>query len=127
MATHPTSGNYRATTMCLSCGHLGFYHVENKCTWVDCPCQLLRVCLTAREFEVGKLLALGNVPKEVATILNIEVNTVEQHKYNLYRKLQIHTQTQLLLSALRSGIITLDEAPATTPKVSVTVEGGDPL
>ncbi|HEX2327623.1 MAG TPA: response regulator transcription factor, partial [Candidatus Angelobacter sp.] len=46
--------------------------------------------LTPREREILKLLAEGNSVKEIAVILGLSVKTVEAHKFNLMRKLDIH-------------------------------------
>ena len=63
--------------------------------------------LTAREKEVLKLLAEGNSTKEIATDLNLSVKTVEAHKFNLMRKLDIHNKAQLVQYAIQKKIIRL--------------------
>jgi len=52
--------------------------------------------LTPREREILKLLAEGNSVKEIAVILGLSVKTVEAHKFNLMRKLDIHNKAQLV-------------------------------
>src|SRR6266496_3783831 len=52
--------------------------------------------LTTREKEVLKVLAEGNSVKEIAGGLNLSVKTVEAHKFNLMRKLDIHNKAQLV-------------------------------
>ena len=61
--------------------------------------------LTPREKEVLKMLAEGNSVKEVATQLNLSVKTVEAHKFNLMRKLDIHNKAQLVTYAIQKKII----------------------
>ena len=61
--------------------------------------------LTPREKEVLKMLAEGNSVKEVACQLNLSVKTVEAHKFNLMRKLDIHNKAQLVQYAIRRKII----------------------
>ncbi|MBM3776061.1 MAG: response regulator transcription factor [Acidobacteria bacterium] len=61
--------------------------------------------LTAREKEVLKLLAEGQSVKEIASSLNLSVKTVEAHKFNLMRKLDIHNKTQLVQYAIQKKII----------------------
>jgi two-component system, NarL family, response regulator NreC len=61
--------------------------------------------LTPREKEVLKMLAEGNSVKEVATQLNLSVKTVEAHKFNLMRKLDIHNKAQLVQYAIQKKII----------------------
>ncbi len=63
--------------------------------------------LTAREREVLKLLAEGLSVKEVACQFNLSVKTIEAHKFNLMRKLDIHNKAQLVQYAIRKRIIKL--------------------
>jgi two-component system, NarL family, response regulator NreC len=63
--------------------------------------------LTPREREVLKLLAEGNSTKEIASELNLSVKTVEAHKFNLMRKLDIHNKAQLVQYAIQKKIIKL--------------------
>jgi len=61
--------------------------------------------LTSREREVLQLLAEGKTNKEVATSLNISPYTVETHRGNILEKLGLHTPAELILYAVRKGII----------------------
>jgi len=61
--------------------------------------------LTAREKEVLKMLAEGNSVKEIACTLNLSVKTVEAHKFNLMRKLDIHNKAHLVQYAIQKKII----------------------
>jgi two-component system, NarL family, response regulator NreC len=61
--------------------------------------------LTTREKEVLKLLAEGNSVKEIACNLKLSVKTVEAHKFNLMRKLDIHNKAQLVQYAIQKKII----------------------
>jgi two-component system, NarL family, response regulator NreC len=61
--------------------------------------------LTSREREVLKMLAEGNSVKEIACDLNLSVKTVEAHKFNLMRKLDIHNKAQLVQYAIQKKII----------------------
>lgn len=63
--------------------------------------------LTPREKEVLKMLAEGNSVKEVATQLNLSVKTVEAHKFNLMRKLDIHNKAHLVQYAIQKKVIKL--------------------
>ena len=64
--------------------------------------------LTPREREVLKLIAEGNSSPQIATILCLSPKTVENHRTNIMRKLDVHDVTGLVKHALRSGLITLD-------------------
>jgi len=66
--------------------------------------------LTTREKEVLKVLAEGNSVKEIANSLNLSVKTVEAHKFNLMRKLDIHNKAQLVQYAIQKKIIKVQVA-----------------
>lgn len=61
--------------------------------------------LTDREKEILQLLAEGKSNKEVATLLNLSVYTVETHRANLMQKLNLHNTAELVLYAVRKKII----------------------
>jgi two-component system response regulator NreC len=63
--------------------------------------------LTKREREILKLLAEGSSVKEIATGLDLSVKTVEAHKFNLMRKLDLHNKAQLVQYAIQKKIIRL--------------------
>jgi DNA-binding NarL/FixJ family response regulator len=66
--------------------------------------------LTPREREILKLLAEGNSVKEIAVLLGLSVKTVEAHKFNLMRKLDIHNKAQLVTYAIQKKIIKIPMA-----------------
>lgn len=61
--------------------------------------------LTDREKEVLQLLAEGRSNKEVAAQLNVGLSTVETHRSNLMQKLNLHNTADIVLYAVRKGII----------------------
>lgn len=61
--------------------------------------------LTPREREVVKLIAEGNSVKEIAAMLGLSVKTIEAHKFNLMRKLNIHNKAQLVTYAIQKKIV----------------------
>jgi two-component system response regulator NreC len=61
--------------------------------------------LTEREKEVLQLLAEGRSNKEVATLLDVGVSTVETHRANLMQKLNLHNTAEIVLYAVRKGLI----------------------
>jgi len=65
--------------------------------------------LTKREREILKMLAEGQSVKEIATAFDLSVKTVEAHKFNLMRKLDIHNKAQLVQYAIQKKIIRLPE------------------
>ena len=61
--------------------------------------------LTDREKEVLHLLAEGRSNKEVAGLLDVGLSTVETHRANLMQKLNLHNTAEIVLYAVRKGII----------------------
>jgi len=61
--------------------------------------------LTSREREILQLVAEGKSNKEVAHLLNLSVYTVETHRSNLMQKLNLRGVPELILYAVRKGII----------------------
>lgn len=61
--------------------------------------------LTDREREILQLVAEGKTNKEAATILNISTTTVETHRTHILQKLGLHSIPDLILYAVRKGII----------------------
>jgi DNA-binding NarL/FixJ family response regulator len=64
--------------------------------------------LTAREREVLKLIAEGNTNITIASRLDLSRKTVDTHRANAMRKLDLHDVTEVVKYALRTGLITLD-------------------
>jgi DNA-binding NarL/FixJ family response regulator len=61
--------------------------------------------LTPREREVLQLLAEGRTNKEVANLLHLSVYTVDAHRGNILQKLNLHGVPEMVLYAVRKGII----------------------
>ena len=61
--------------------------------------------LTSRERQVLQLLAEGRSNKEVATLLDLSLHTVETHRGNIMQKLNLHSGAEIILYAIRKGII----------------------
>jgi DNA-binding NarL/FixJ family response regulator len=73
--------------------------------------------LTAREREVTQLLAEGKSSKEVAVMLNLSTKTVETHRSNIMRKLNLHSIRDLVVYAIKNNIIQIQ-----MPQLSGTPE-----
>lgn len=69
----------------------------------DSPFQVL----TAREREILRLLTEGKSSKEIAADLNVSPKTVETHRANIMRKLDIHNIADLVRYAISRGIVEL--------------------
>ena len=61
--------------------------------------------LTFRDKEILKLIAEGHKNKEIAHLLGIGVKTVDKHRFNLMRKLDLHNAPALTAMALEKGLI----------------------
>jgi len=64
--------------------------------------------LTAREREVLGLIAEGHTNQAIADILTVSKKTVESHRANIMRKLDLHDVTELVKYAIRKGMIKID-------------------
>jgi DNA-binding NarL/FixJ family response regulator len=61
--------------------------------------------LTGRQREVLQLIAEGHSSKEIATILSISVKTANFHRYEVKKKLGVHSIAELATYAARNGVI----------------------
>jgi two-component system response regulator NreC len=61
--------------------------------------------LTSRERQVLQVLAEGRSNKEVAALLDLSLHTVETHRGNIMQKLNLHSGAEIILYAVRKGII----------------------
>ena len=66
--------------------------------------------LTSRETEMLKLLARGKVAKEIARTMEISEKTVRNHISNIYRKLEIYDRSQVVIYAMKKGLVDLHDA-----------------
>jgi len=63
--------------------------------------------LAPREREVVQLVAEGKSSKEIAVVLGLSVKTVETHRSNILIKLKIHSIVELVMYAVRNGIVSV--------------------
>ena len=70
-------------------------------------CSILDNHLTAREKQVLQLIADGKTNKEIARDLTLSNKTIESHRLNLMKKLDVHSGIELLKTALRMGVCTI--------------------
>ena len=61
--------------------------------------------LTDRERHVYQMLAEGNCNKDIANRLNLSLHTVETHRWRIMEKLDLHSSAELVLSAVRRGVV----------------------
>jgi DNA-binding NarL/FixJ family response regulator len=69
------------------------------------PATLATPRITEREREVLTRIALGESNKRVAVALRLSVKTVEKHRANLMRKLELHNTAAVTLFAVRNGLL----------------------
>lgn len=63
--------------------------------------------LTPRELEILQHIVAGKSNKEIATELNLSVNTVSVHRANIMDALGIHKTAELVVYAIRNGLVNL--------------------
>jgi DNA-binding NarL/FixJ family response regulator len=61
--------------------------------------------LSTREKEILQLLASGKNNREITELLHVSLSTVETHRNNIFQKLHIHNLAELILYAVRKGLI----------------------
>ncbi len=63
--------------------------------------------LSPRELEVLQLIVHGKSNKDIATVLGLSVNTVSVHRANLMQTLGIHNTAELVVYAIRTGLVSI--------------------
>ncbi len=63
------------------------------------------VLITPRQREILRLVSLGHTNREIAGSLEISVRTVEVHRFNLMRRLNVRNVAQLLRQALQQNLL----------------------
>jgi DNA-binding NarL/FixJ family response regulator len=63
--------------------------------------------LSTRELEVLQLIVHGKSNKEIAVVLRLSVNTVSVHRANIMQTLGIHNTAELVVYAIRSGLVSI--------------------
>jgi DNA-binding NarL/FixJ family response regulator len=64
-----------------------------------------QVKLTATETEIVRLITQGHTTKEIADKRNLSFHTIITHRKNIFRKLSINSTSELMMYAMRNGII----------------------
>jgi DNA-binding NarL/FixJ family response regulator len=71
--------------------------------------------LTKRQCDVVQLFAEGHPMKEIATILDLSEKTVEFHKHHIMEAFDLKSNADLVLFAVKRGLITVDAEPCLQP------------
>jgi DNA-binding NarL/FixJ family response regulator len=61
--------------------------------------------LSEREREIFQLIAEGHSNKEIAELLSVSPSTIETHRTHIFQKLDVHSTAELVLYAVRRGVI----------------------
>lgn len=64
-----------------------------------------KIQLTNREVEIVLLCSKGLLAKEIAVRMQISKRTVETHKRNIFKKLGVSNMREMILYAIKNGII----------------------
>jgi DNA-binding NarL/FixJ family response regulator len=64
-----------------------------------------RAHLTPRELEVLQLICAGQTNREIATRLNVSINTIAVHRANIMNALGVHKTAELVVYALQHGLV----------------------
>ena len=67
--------------------------------------------LTQREREVLQYIVQGKSNREIAAVLQLSVNTISVHRANLMQALGIHRTADLVVYALRRGLVAMPQTP----------------
>jgi DNA-binding NarL/FixJ family response regulator len=86
-------------------GHMYFSHDLTRILQTIAKQQASAELLSAREREIVQLLAEGHQHHAIAHILSMSAATLDTHRANIYKKLQIHTTAELIQYALRNEIV----------------------
>jgi len=74
--------------------------------------------MTPRQRDIVQLLAEGRSMKEVAAILDLSEKTVEFHKHHIRESFNIKSNADLVIFALKHGLISVDPAPSARAKAA---------
>ncbi len=66
--------------------------------------------MSVRELEVLRLAASGMSNKEIASSLGLNIRTVKGHFADIFTKLGVSSRTEAIMTGLRAGFLTIDEA-----------------
>ncbi|UCH59422.1 MAG: response regulator transcription factor [Anaerolineales bacterium] len=79
--------------------------IEDYLRWGDLQPEKNSTILSPREREVLQLIAEGYTNKQIAEILTISIKTVQTHRMNLMKKLDLHDRGELIKYAIQKKII----------------------
>jgi DNA-binding NarL/FixJ family response regulator len=81
--------------------------LDPRLGWLDQPAGEPPPQLTTRELEVLQLIVHGKSNKEIAAVLSLSANTVAVHRANIMQALGIHNTAELVVYAIRQGLVSI--------------------
>lgn len=99
--------------LCGACGHRLDLH-DPDCRFhgrYKCDCDCPSIPITETELEIIKGIAAGKGLKEIAAESGRAVSTLKAHRFNISRKTGCGTNLTLVLSAISSGLVKMEELP----------------
>jgi DNA-binding NarL/FixJ family response regulator len=85
----------------------GLHVLDPRLGKLPAPQAGLDLSLSARELEVLQLIVHGKSNKEIATVLSLSANTIAVHRSNIRRQLGIHNTAELVVFAIRNGLVSI--------------------
>ncbi|MBL7912639.1 MAG: response regulator transcription factor [Bacteroidia bacterium] len=87
--------------------HTNGFHFDKSCSdaLLKSVDKVDGIKFTEREMEIILLIALGKTNKEISTVLNVVLKTIDFHKANMYKKTKTYTSAGLLSFAYNAGIV----------------------
>jgi len=107
----------RPTTRCGNCDHMLDAHMlagkscSRQVNGKRCECTEFKIAITKAEVEVLRLAARGMSVKEIAGLKQRSYKTIEFHLNSMRLKTGVHSTLELVLTALRAGVITMEDLP----------------
>jgi DNA-binding NarL/FixJ family response regulator len=94
----------KAMVRVASGGHFKTNRANEAISYLDKSPDSYTKFLSSREQEVLRLVAKGKTSKEVAGQLEISQRTVENHRYNIMKRLDLHSSADLIRYAIEQGL-----------------------
>ncbi|MGZ4090016.1 MAG: LuxR C-terminal-related transcriptional regulator, partial [Bacteroidia bacterium] len=68
-----------------------------------------KINITKREREIIELISLGYSNKEIAEKILVSISTVDAHRYNILKKMEVKNTAEMIMKAIKMKIINLHE------------------
>ncbi len=110
MLKESSSDELQKAILAIANGHQYFYNQLSDTTCSAAPTKVTNranplTALTRREREVFFLVAAGNTSRKIAELLNMSLKTAENHRSNIYKKLNVSSSAELIRLAGKAGLL----------------------